>query len=360
VTAPRAALDASTPALVTGGGGFLGRAIVEQLRARGVPVASFARGEYPALAARGVETLRGDLGDAAAVQRACAGRHVVFHVAARAGVWGPYDEFRRANVEGTRHVVEGCRAAGVPRLVYTSTPSVVFDGRDLCGVDESAPYPARYESAYPETKAIAERMVLAANGPDLATVSLRPHLVWGPRDPHFVPRITARARAGRLRIVGDGRNRVDTIYVDDAARAHLHAAERLAPGSPVAGRAYFLSAGKPVLLWEMVNHLLAAADLPPLTRSIPARVAWLVGLVFELVHRGLGLRAEPLMTRFLARELATSHWFDTTAARRDLGWEPEVGLEEGLRRLRASLREGRGIGRRSSPARTDPESGSFC
>ena len=338
MSAPGVALDASTPALVTGGGGFLGRAIVERLRARGVPVASFARGAHPELAALGVETLRGDLRDAAAVRRACTGRSVVFHVAARAGVWGSYDDFFQANVQGTRHVLEACRAEGVGRLVYTSTPSVVFDGRDLRGVDESAPYPSHYESAYPETKAIAERLVLAANGPDLATVSLRPHLIWGPGDPHFVPRITARARAGRLRIVGDGRNEVDTLYVDDAAEAHLRAAEHLAPGSPVAGRAYFLSAGKPVRLWDMVNHLLAAADLPPLTRSVPARVALAAGFVLEVLHRLLPLRGEPLMTRFLARELATSHWFDISAARRDLAWQPEVDLDEGLRRLRASLR----------------------
>lgn len=337
MSAPRAPLDASTPALVTGGGGFLGRAVVERLRARGVPVASFARGDYPELTALGIETLRGDLGDAAAVRSACEGRSVVFHVAARAGVWGSRREFWRVNVEGTRHVLEGCRAAGVARLVYTSTPSVVFDGRDLCGVDESVPYPSRYESAYPETKAIAERLVLAANGPDLATVSLRPHLIWGPGDPHFVPRITTRARAGRLRIVGDGRNEVDMIYIDDAAEAHLRAAERLAPGSPVAGGAYFLSAGKPVRLWEMVNHLLAAADLPPLTRAVPARLALAAGFVLEALYRALPLRGEPLMTRFLARELATSHWFDISAAQRDLDWKPEIGLDEGLRRLRASL-----------------------
>jgi len=338
VTAPCAALDASTPALVTGGGGFLGRAVVERLLARGVPVASFARGPYPELAAEGVETLRGDLADPAAVRAACAGRTVVFHVAAKAGFWGPREEFVRANVLGTRHVIEACRAAGVSRLVYTSTPSVVFAGADLCGVDESAPYPAHYEAAYPETKALAEQLVLGANGPRLATVSLRPHLIWGPGDPHFVPRIVARARSGRLRIVGDGRNEADFVYVDDAAEAHLCAAERLAPGARVAGRSYFLSAGKPVRVWEMVNHLLAAAELPPLTRRVPARIALAVAAALETLHRTLRLRGEPLLTRFLLRELVTSHWFDTSAARRDLGWEPRVDLDEGLRRLHASLR----------------------
>lgn len=337
MTARCAALDASTPALVTGGGGFLGRAVVERLRARGVPVASFARGAYPDLAALGVETLRGDLDDVVAVRAACAGRAVVFHAAAKAGLWGPREEFMRSNVVGTRHVIEACRAAGVRRLVYTSTPSVVFAGHDLCGVDESTPYPAHYEDWYPETKALAEQLVLAANGSDLATVSLRPHLIWGPGDPHFVPRIAARARAGRLRIVGDGSNEADFIYVDDAAEAQLCAAERLAPGSPVAGRAYFLSAGKPVRVWEMVNHMLAAADLPPLSRRVPAWLALAMATVLEALHRTFRMRGEPLLTRFLVRELATSHWFDTSAARRDLGWEPRVELDEGMRRLRASL-----------------------
>lgn len=331
-------LDATTPALVTGGGGFLGRAIVEQLIVRGVPVTSFARGAYPQLEARGVRAIQGDLADARAVARACAGQAVVFHVAAKAGMWGPHAEFHRVNVVGTQHVIDGCRAGAVRRLVYTSTPSVVFAGGDLCGVDESAPYPSRYDAAYPETKALAERLVLAANDGTLATVALRPHLIWGPGDPHFVPRLTARARAGRLRIVGDGRNVADFIYVDDAAAAHVQAAERLAPRSTVAGRVYFLSAGAPRPLWTMVNHLLEAAGLPPVTRAVPARLAWAAGCVLELVHRGLRLRGEPMMTRFLARELATSHWFDVSAARRDLGWEPRVDLTEGLRRLRASLR----------------------
>jgi nucleoside-diphosphate-sugar epimerase len=333
-------LDATTPVLVTGGGGFLGLAIVEQLRARGVPVTNFARSAYPDLEAAGVPTVRGDLGDADDVRAACAGRAVVFHVAAKASVWGPRADFHRTNCEGTRNVIQACRAGGVPRLVYTSTPSVVFAGQDLCGVDESAPYPRRYHAAYPETKAIAERLVLAANGPDLATVSLRPHLIWGPGDPHFVPRLTSRARLGRLRIVGNGRNRVDTIYVDDAAEAHVHAAERLAPGSPVAGRCYFLNPGTPVALWEMVNHLLAAADMPPVTRAVPARVAYAAGAVLEALYRVLRLQGEPLMTRFLARELATSHWFDGSAARRDLDWKPRITIEEGLARLRARLESG--------------------
>jgi nucleoside-diphosphate-sugar epimerase len=283
--------------------------------------------------------MRGDLADAAAVRRACDGRNLVFHVAAQTGLWGPHAEFRRTNVEGTRNVLAACRDSGVRRLVYTSTPSVVFDGRDLEGINESAPYPPHWKSAYPATKAEAEQLVLAADGPELATVALRPHLVWGPGDPHFVPRILSRARAGRLRIVGDGTNRVDAIYIDDAAEAHLRAAERLSPGARPSGRAYFLSRGEPTPLWDLVNRILAAAGEPPVTRRVPASLAYAAGAALESLHRFLRIESEPIMTRFLARELSASHWFDISAARRDLGFEPRMSLDEGMERLGAWCRE---------------------
>jgi nucleoside-diphosphate-sugar epimerase len=319
--------------LVTGGNGFLGRAIVDRLRARDVRVRSLARSDSPELREIGVETCRGSVEDIGVVEDACGGADLVIHVAAKAGFWGPYEEFHRINYLGTKNVVEACRRVGVRRLIYTSTPSVVFGGSDLEGVDESVPYPDHYESAYLETKALAERYVLAANGTDLATVSLRPHLIWGPDDPHFVPRIVGRARAGRLRMVGDGKNLVDTIYVDNAADAHLLAAERLDPGSEIAGKSYFLSQGEPVAVGEMIDGLLRAAGEPPLSRSVPAPVAYAAGAALELVYRGLRLRGEPFVTRFLARELSTAHWFDISAARRDLDYAPAVGIDEGLRRL---------------------------
>jgi nucleoside-diphosphate-sugar epimerase len=324
-------------ALVTGGGGFLGGAVVRQLVARGDTVRSLARHRYPALDALGVEQVQGDLADADAVVRAAAGCDAVFHVAAKAGVWGPAGEYHRANVVGTRNVLAACRKHGVGRLVFTSSPSVVGAGHAIEGGDESLPYPPRYLAHYPRTKAEAERAVLAANGPDLATVSLRPHLIWGPDDNHLIPRLLARAKAGKLRQVGDGANRVDVTYIDNVAAAHLLAADRLAPGAPAAGRAYFISQGEPVLLWPFINRVLALAGLPPVTRRVPAGVAYAAGAVLEAVYGLLGRRAEPRMTRFLARQLSLSHWFDITAARRDLGYEPAVSTEEGLRRLGDAL-----------------------
>jgi 2-alkyl-3-oxoalkanoate reductase len=330
-------------ALVTGGGGFLGKAICERLRARGFEVRSLARGAHPQLAALGVEAIRGDVSDTAAVEAAAAGCDVVFHTAARAGVWGRPDEYFRTNVLGTQAVLAACRAQGVSRLVYTSSPSVVFGEGDLRGVDERVPYPERYLTDYPRTKAIAERMVLAANGPGLSTTSIRPHLVWGPGDPHLVPRIVARARAGKLRRVGDGRWLVDTIYVDNAADAHVLAAEALSPRSPAAGRAYFVSQDDPIEVGTMIDRICEAAGLPPVRRAVPAGVAYAAGAVAELAYRALGRAEEPMMTRFLAKQLSTHHHFDIGAIKRDMGYRPAVSLDEGMTRLGVWLRSAEGL-----------------
>ena len=327
-------------ALVTGGGGFVGGAVARMLRARGDEVRSFARGDYPALRALGVDVVRGDLGDRDAVMRATAGVDVVFHVGAKAGVWGSLESYRRANVDGTAHVIAACRAHGVGRLVFTSSPSVVFDDGDLEGVDERAPYPTRFLAHYPATKAEAEQAVLAANGPGLATVALRPHLVWGPGDQHLVPRIVARAKAGKLRGIGDGHWKVDTTYIDNAADAHLAAAEELGAEGRCAGKAYFVSNGEPIAVGSMIDQILRAAGLPPVGRRVPERVAYAAGWVSELIYGALGREDEPMLTRFMVRQLSTAHWFDIRGARRDFGWAPKVRTEEGMLRLGAWIRGG--------------------
>jgi nucleoside-diphosphate-sugar epimerase len=323
--------------LVTGGGGFLGGAIVRRLVARGDDARAFQRGDYPELGRLGATAIRGDVTDAEALVRAADGCDVVVHTAAKAGVWGRYDEYHHVNVVGTRNVIEACRRAGVTRLVYTSSPSVVFDGRDEEGIDETAPYCRRYLAAYPRSKALAEQLALAANGPDLATVALRPHLIWGPGDPHLVPRILDRARSGRLRLVGRGDNRVDSTFIDNAAAAHLAAVDRLSRGAVCAGKAYFISNGEPLPMRELVNRILSAGGFPPLTRRISPRLAFSVGVFLEGGYRLCRIQHEPIMTRFVALQLATAHWFDISAARRDLGYKVEVSLVEGFARLRESL-----------------------
>lgn len=320
-------------ALVTGGGGFLGKAIVRRLIDSGQSVRSLQRSATPDLAKRGVDCVQGDIADAACVERAAIGCDIVFHVAAKAGVWGHYDEFHRANVTGTENVIQACQAHRIRKLVYTSSPSVVFDGHDEAGIDESTPYPDKYLTPYPQTKAIAERAVIAANGPKLTTVSLRPHLIWGPGDNHLFPRLIERSKQGRLRRVGQGKNMVDTTYIDNAAEAHLLAAERLEPGSAVAGKTYFISNGEPVPMFDMIDRLLECGGQPPVSRKISSSFAYLVGSALEIAYGFTGRRDEPPMTRFVARQLSTAHWFRIDAARRDFGYEPNISIEEGLRRL---------------------------
>lgn len=327
--------------LVTGGGGFLGRAIIEQLLARGDQVRSLARGSYPELEARGVEVLRGDIRDKTTVSDACRGCELVIHTAAVAGIWGPWEHFYGINVVGTRNVLAGCHERGVPKLVYTSSPSVTFDGKPQEGVDETVGYASRWLCHYAQTKALGEQEALAANCLELAVCALRPHLIWGPGDQHLIPRLIERARSGQLRRVGDGTNLVDMVYVDNAAEAHLLAAEALAPGSPVAGRAYFISQGEPVNCWQWIDELLALAGLPPVGRSISLPMAWRVGAVMEWAYRVLRKTSEPRMTRFLAAQLGMSHYFDISAAARDFGYRATVGKQAGMDRLRASLGSGR-------------------
>lgn len=326
--------------LVTGGGGFLGQALCRGLRARGHAVVSFNRGHYAELDAIGVQQVRGDLASRDAVLAAAEGCDAVIHNAAKAGAWGPYAQFHAANVTGTDHVIAACRAHGIARLVYTSTPSVTHRATfPVAGLGADAvPYGEGLKSPYAQTKKIAEQRALAASDATLAVVALRPRLIWGPGDNQLLPRLVERARGGRLRLVGEGDNLVDTTYVDNAADAHLAALDALAPGAGCAGRAYFISNGEPRTMRETVNALLAAVGAPTVARRIPFRAAYAIGAACEGLWATLPLRGEPPMTRFLAEQLVTTHWYDMAPARRDFGYVPRVSFDEGLARLRAAWR----------------------
>lgn len=324
--------------LITGGGGFLGRAIARRLVAQGKQVRSLCRTRHDQLDHWGIEQIEGDVAEIDTVEKACEGVDAVFHTAAKAGVWGNWQDFYRTNVLGTRNIIAACRKHRIPILIHTSSPSVVFDGSNMEGVDESTPYPLQYHAAYPQTKAMAEKEVLNAVRDGLQAIILRPHLIWGPEDNHLVPRILERAE--KLAIIGDGSNRVDVLYIDNAAHAHVLAAEKLQENPLLSGNIYFISQGVPVNLWEMINRILEAGGKKPVSRRIPAAAAYVAGACLEGFYRLLGFQQEPRLTRFVARELATSHWFDISAAIRDLGYEPKVSIEEGLDRLKQWLQQG--------------------
>ena len=321
--------------LVTGGGGFLGQKLCEGLLARGHRVVSFNRGRYAELDALGVEQRQGDLADRLAVIDAAQGCEAIFHNAAKAGAWGDYEDYHRANVMGTGNVLAACREHFISRLVHTSTPSVTHRATHPVegGSADDVPYGEDLKAPYAATKQVAEKIVLAANDDTLATVALRPRLIWGPGDNQLLPRLVERARAGRLALVGDGRNLIDTTYVDNAAQAHFDAFNHLAIGSACAGRAYFISNGEPWTMERMVNTLLRAAGAPEVHRHIPFKLAYAAGAAAETLWPLLHLKGEPPMTRFLAEQLATTHWYSMEPARRDFGYVPKVSMAEGMQRV---------------------------
>ncbi len=323
--------------LVTGAGGFIGGHLARRLRDDGHQVRTFQRGSYPQLQRDGFEVLQGDLGSEDLVTEAVSGCDAVFHVAALAAVSGPYRDFFQTNVAGTKHIIEACRVHGVEKLIYTSSPSVVFDGQDQEGIDEKVPYPRHHLAHYPETKAIAERAVLAASGHQLATIALRPHLVWGPGDRHLVPRIIERAKAGKLKLIRREGTRIDATYIDNAIDAHIAALESLSRGAPCSGKCYFIANDEPVPVEQLIAGILQAAGLPAVQPTISPQVAYLAGTLLEWLHRIPGWQGEPALTRFTARQLSTSHWFNLAAAARDLNWKPAISTDEGLDRLARSL-----------------------
>jgi len=328
--------------LVTGGGGFLGGAIVKRLLSEKFTIKSFSRGHYPVLDQLGVTQVRGDLADLSAVKKACEGCEIVFHVAAKAGLWGKAEDFFRSNVIGTRNVLIACHDSKIRNLVYTSSPSVIFDGSDQEGLDEAVDYPKNFKAAYPRTKAEAEKLVREANSDQLRTVSLRPHLIWGPEDTHLTPGILKKGKTQRLRKLGFEEKLVDFTYIDNAADAHLLCGLALLENTDIAGRVYFISQSEPWPLWEFVNRLLEIAGYPKVNKQLSPKIAYKLGGILEWIFDTFSLKGDPPVTRFMVEELMTAHWYDNTAAKRDFGYEPTVSMKEGFNRLEEwIIKEGR-------------------
>lgn len=322
--------------LVTGGGGFLGTYIIQELLKNPTYiVTNFSRHSYSHLEDLGVPTIKGDLKKPADIERALMnGFDAVFHVAALAGVWGRFQDYLDINYHGTKNLLEAAVAHGVKRFVYTSTPSVVFGKDDLMGVDENQPYPKEHLNAYGETKTMAEKLVLQTNNSQtFLTCAIRPHLIWGPGDPHLFPRVIQKGKEGKLKVVGDGENLVDIIYVENAALAHVQAFEHLKPGSPVCGEAYFVGQERPVKLWSFINEILGHMKIEPVMGAIDVTTAYRIGWLMEKTFKLAGIqKPEPPMTRFVALNLGKSHYFSHAKAKRDFGYIPRVSIEEGMKR----------------------------
>jgi nucleoside-diphosphate-sugar epimerase len=323
--------------LVTGGGGFLGSAVCRQLLARGDEVIAFQRSANQDLEKLGANVVQGDICDAEILNASLRGADAVIHTAAKAGLSVNYDDFYHPNVIGTENVIDACRQAGICKLVFTSSPSVTHADGDIEGGDESLPYPEHYNSPYPATKALAEQMVMAANCPELQTVSLRPHLIWGPGDNHLLPNLLARAKSGKLRLPGP-KKLIDTVYIDNAASAHLLALDRLETAADtIGGKTYFISNDEPLSQAEIIGGLLKAAGVEADIQPISPRVAITAGTLIESAWKLCRLKSEPPLTRWSAEHLSTAHWYDISAAKQDLGYKAEISIAEGLIRLAASM-----------------------
>lgn len=323
--------------LVTGGSGFLGKYVIKNLLGKGYQVRSMARNPQTEWLLGGVDVYHGDVRNYESVLRATKGIDAVIHTVSKTGIWGTCNDYYTVNVDGTANIIKACNAHSIKYLVYTSTPSVVWNGDSLRGGDESLPYAEKYLCAYARTKAQAEMMVLNADEVGcLSTVALRPHLIWGNDDPHLLPKIIERASQGKLIQVGEGNNCVDMTHVENAAYAHILALEGIMEGQ-AAGKVYFISDGKPVNLWLWIDEVLKRLNLPKIKRKISLKNAYFLGFFMEGLYKGLFLKNEPRMTRFLATQLGKSHYFNIQKAENELGYRPIKDVENGFAEMIAQF-----------------------
>jgi nucleoside-diphosphate-sugar epimerase len=313
--------------LVTGASGLLGRAVARQLLGRGHDVTTFQR--RPS-GVDGAADVTGSVTDDGAVRRAVDGVQGVVHLAAKVSFTGRAAEFDEVNVDGTRRLLRAAREAGVPNLVFVSSPSVANSGAAIAGLGAEPADPLRAHGDYSRTKAEAELLALAADSPEFRVAAVRPHIVWGPGDTQLVERVLERAGRGRLPLLDAGAALIDTTYIDNAASAIAAALHRM---EHIHGRALVVSNGEPRPVGELLAGICAAGGVPAPSWRVPGRLARAAGSVVEKVWTRSGRAEEPPMTRFLAEQLSTAHWFDQRETRALLDWTPAVTLDEGLARL---------------------------
>ncbi|RZF20782.1 MULTISPECIES: NAD-dependent epimerase/dehydratase family protein [Halobacteriovorax] len=321
--------------LVTGVTGFLGYHIAKDLLKDGHEVINFSRRHTSEVDELGIETIKGDLTNYEDIKNALRDIDAVFHAAGKVGMWGKSKDFHRINVDGTKNLVNAMKEQGAKYLIYTSTPSVVFGKDEIKNGDESLPYPKKYLNEYAKSKSIAERFVLESNGHGILTTSIRPHLIYGERDKNIIPRLIQRAKSGRLKIIGDGQNLVDINYVENASHAHVMALKELSTEAKNQGKAYFIGQEKPVNLWDFINKILEAKGEKPISSKVSLKIVYFIGLIFELVYKLLGkYDDQPPMTRFVALQMGTSHYFKHDNARVDFGYSPKITIEESLEKIK--------------------------
>ena len=318
--------------LVTGGSGFLGRKTCSLLLEQGYAVRSLARNHHSDMDSMGIEQILGSITDINALKIAIKDCHAVIHTAALAGIWGSQSTYINVNLEGTRNVVRACKQEGVKYLIYTSSPSVVFAGEDQKNIDETISYPKSFLCDYAETKAKAEELVLNSNGAELKTISLRPHLIWGVGDNHLIPKLLDSAEKNKLKIIGEGKNQVDMVHVNNAAWAHIDAYNALSKGIGE-GEAYFITNDEPVEMWVWLNGLLSRLNKNRIEKKVPVGLAYFLSHIFEFSYKLLNIKRDPPLTRFVVRQLSTHHTYNISKAKKDLKYRIRTSMTEGLEEL---------------------------
>lgn len=329
-------------ALVIGGGGFLGTKIVEMLISDGHNVRVLGRNYYTHLKKMDVECIKADIRNEADIAKSLTGIDTIFHVASKNGFYGNWNEFKSINIVGTETILSAALSKNVEKFIYTSSPAVVGFDNDLHNGGIDVPYPTKHESPYSYTKAQAEQIVKTKNGDGIATVSLRPHMIFGPGDKHLFPRILDKASKGSFKRIGEGKNIIDLTFVDNAASAHIDAAKALiSDKSPCAGGAYFISNDEPVIFYDYLNEIFRNLNINTINNGLTLSTARKVGKLLEGFYKTFSIKSEPLVTPYLANMMGLSHWYDMGPAKKDLNYKVKVSMSEGTKRTLEWLKNNR-------------------